>query len=584
MANGTLSAEGVKQRIEIEQLLRCYNVPLKRTKPDQFMAKCPFHEDQTPSLSVTPSKGLFHCFGCGASGDAISFVQRIEDLDFHAALKRTAEFAGISPLPSVETVRPNGTPMKPKANSHSVPAEPSRVVETYPYVDERGELLYEVLRLDPKSFRQRRPDGDGGWIWSLADVRRVLYRLPQVLTADTVYVGEGEKDVHTLEAAGVVATTNSGGAEQPWLAEYTEVLAAKTAVVIPDGDKPGRQRGGRIVKALTGRSVEVFLVSLPAGFKDVTEFFEAGNGIDDLNDLVDSLRREKRLAELLERGLLSPPEIIETVEGGLPALMNPPQGLLTGFRELDRLTHGLHAGELVIAAGRPSMGKTAWALDVVQHAAERGDTVAVFSYEMSRQSVLTRLLCSRARIDLLCFREGRLDRDERGRLSAALTDLSSLAIRIDDTPLPLQGIESRLRKLQTACGLGLVVIDYLQLIPTAGRENRNQQVGELSRVLKLMAGKLRVPFVVLSQLSRAAETRPNRRPQLSDLRDSGQIEQDADLVCLLYREEVYKPDQADVRGLAELIIAKQRNGPTGKIKLRFYKASTHFEDLGETHA
>ena len=267
MANSPLSAEAVKQRIEIEQLLRRYNVPLKRTKPDQLMAKCPFHEDKTPSLSVTPSKGLFHCFGCGASGDAIAFVQRIEDLDFRTALKRTAEFAGISPLPAVETVRQNGTSMKPKTNGHSVSAEPSPVVETYPYVDERGELLYEVLRLDPKSFRQRRPDGDGGWIWSLADVRRVLYRLPQVLTADTVYVVEGEKDVHTLEAAGVVATTNSGGAEQPWLAEYTEALTAKTAVVIPDSDKPGRERGGRIVKALTGRSVEVFLVSLPTGFK-----------------------------------------------------------------------------------------------------------------------------------------------------------------------------------------------------------------------------------------------------------------------------------------------------------------------------
>ena len=229
----------------------------------------------------------------------------------------------------------------------------------------------------------------------------------------------------------------------------------------------------------------------------------------------------------------------------------------------------------------PVWGKTAWAHGVAQHVAEQGKTVAIFSYEMSRQAVLTRLICSRARVNLRASREGRLSPDERRRVSRALTELSGLPILVDDTPLLLQGIESRLQKLQTARGLGLAVIDYLQLIPTAGRENRNQQIGELSRGLKLMAGKFRVPFIVLSQLSRAAETRPNRRPQLSDLRDSGQIEQDADLVCFLFREEYYKPDREDLRGLAELIVAKQRNGPTGKVKLRFHNWCTHFENLEE---
>ena len=296
------------------------------------------------------------------------------------------------------------------------------------------------------------------------------------------------------------------------------------------------------------------------------------------------MRRRKRLDALSKRGLLSPMEIVETVDGGFQAVMTPPRGLATGFHQLDQLTHGLHPGDLVIAAGRPSMGKTAWAHDIAQHVAEQSKTVAIFSYEMNRQSVLTRLICSRARLNLLGFREGRLRPDERRRVSRAFTELSALPLLIDDTPLPLHGIQSRLDRLQGEPRLGLVIVDYLQLVPSSSRENRNQQVSELSRGLKLMAGRFGVPFLVLSQLSRASETRINHRPQLSDLRDSGQIEQDADVICFLFREEYYKPDLEDLRGLAELIVAKQRNGPTGKVKLRFHNWCTHFENLEEAIA
>ncbi len=583
-ANGHIDIEAVKRSVDIERLLAKYQVAAKRTNADQLMAKCPFHEDRTPSLSITPSKGVFYCHGCGATGSAIDFVQRIENIGFAEALKRTAEFAGMSPLPFTATPTNDAAKTKSKTNSHPAPtikAEPSRVGAAYDYTDEQGELLYQVQRLEPKSFRQRRPDGKDGWAWSLGDVRRVLYRLPRVLAAEVVFVVEGERDVETLEAAGVVATTNSGGATQPWLPEYTAALTDKGVVVIPDADKPGRERGGRIVKALTGHASEVLLVELPVGHKDVSEFFEAGHGLDDLRELVANARRQVRLRELNDRGLLTAPEIIETVEGGFQAVMCPPRGLSTGFIELDRLTFGFHAGDLVILAGRPSMGKTAAAHNIAQHVAAQGKTVAIFSYEMSRQSVLSRLLCSRARVDLLRFREGRLGHDERGRVNAALTELSALPIYIDDTPLPLQGIEARLQRLQAERGLGLAVVDYLQLIPSSRRENRNQQVSELSRELKRMAGKFGVPFIVLSQLSRAPETRANQRPQLSDLRDSGGIEQDADLVCFLFREEYYKPDREAAKGSAELIVAKQRNGPTGKIKLRFRKECTRFENLGE---
>ena len=183
-------------------------------------------------------------------------------------------------------------------------------------------------------------------------------------------------------------------------------------------------------------------------------------------------------------------EIVETVDGGFQAVMTPPRGLATGFHQLDQLTHGLHPGDLVIAPGGRPMGKTAWAHDIAQHVAEQSKTVAIFSYEMNRQSVLTRLICSGARLNLLGFREGRLRLrpDERRRVSRAFTELSALPLLIDDTPLPLHGIQSRLDRLQGEPRLGLVIVDYLQLVPSSSRENRNQQVSELSRGLKLMAG------------------------------------------------------------------------------------------------
>ena len=235
--NGHFDVEAVKRHVDIERLLKKYDVQLKRTGADSLTGKCPFHQDKSPSLSVTPSKGRWHCFGCGAAGDGIALVQRKENLDFPAALKRTAEFVGMSSLPAVETATPQGATAKPKVNGQATSGaktQSSRIVETYPYTDEKGELLYEVLRFEPKSFRQRRPDGNGGWTWSLGDVRRVLYRLPAVLKSEKVFVAEGEKDVHTLEASGLVATTNSSGANQPWLPAYTEALTGKTVIVIPD--------------------------------------------------------------------------------------------------------------------------------------------------------------------------------------------------------------------------------------------------------------------------------------------------------------------------------------------------------------
>jgi replicative DNA helicase len=292
--------------------------------------------------------------------------------------------------------------------------------------------------------------------------------------------------------------------------------------------------------------------------------------------------------------LVNPQRILEEFDGGINAFLDPSKrikGLSTGFLKLDEMTGGLHPGELVILAARPSMGKTALALNIAQHVASQPNekqTVAVFSLEMSRESLLTRMICAGARVDQQKFRAGYLNQDERRRLAKTASELVQAPLFIDDTSgTHMMDIHAKLRRLKAEHGLSLVVIDYLQLMSGRGRyENRNQEISTISRGLKLLAKDLKVPMLVLSQLNRAPETRPgDHRPQLSDLRESGSIEQDADLVAFIFREEVYKQEDERLKGLAELLVAKQRNGPTGKVNLVFLKEFTKFEnrtnDLGE---
>lgn len=292
-------------------------------------------------------------------------------------------------------------------------------------------------------------------------------------------------------------------------------------------------------------------------------------------------------------GLLTAGQVIEGYQGGINAFLDPSQrikGISTGFVRFDEMTGGLHPGELVILAARPSMGKTAMALNIAQHAAtgKNKHPVAIFSLEMSKESLLTRLLCASARVDSQKFRAGYLNADERRRLQFAATQLVEAPLFIDDMPaINLMDMHAKLRRLKAEQGLGLVIVDYLQLMSGRGRfENRTQEISSLSRGMKMLAKELNAPLLVLSQLNRAPEVRQgDHRPQLSDLRESGSIEQDADLVAFIFREELYKPDREDLRGLAELLIAKQRNGPTGKLTLVFLKHFTKFEnltsDLGE---
>lgn len=254
-------------------------------------------------------------------------------------------------------------------------------------------------------------------------------------------------------------------------------------------------------------------------------------------------------------------------------------GLETGFHDIDYMTAGLQPSELILIAARPSMGKTAFALNIAQHVAVRlQKPTAIFSLEMSREQLVNRLLCAEAMLDAQKLRTGSLQDEDWGKIIEAMAPLSKAPLYIDDTPgITASEIRSKCRRLKLEKGLDLIVIDYLQLMSGSGRtENRQQEISEISRSLKAIAREMDAPIVALSQLSRACEARADHRPMLSDLRESGAIEQDADIVSFLYRDEYYHPD-TEQKNVAEVIIAKQRNGPTGTVNLTWLGQYTRFE-------
>ncbi len=260
-------------------------------------------------------------------------------------------------------------------------------------------------------------------------------------------------------------------------------------------------------------------------------------------------------------------------------------GVPTGFLDLDEKTAGLQAGDLIIIAGRPSMGKTALALNIAEHVAvDNGLPVAIFSMEMSGTQLAMRMLGSIARVDQHKMRTGRLADEEWGKLSTAMERLHDAPIFIDETAaLNALELRARARRMWRQCGkLGLIVVDYMQLMTASTQgENRATEISEISRSFKALAKELQVPVVALSQLSRAVEARTDRRPMMSDLRESGAIEQDADVIFFIYRDEVYHPEKPEARGRAEVIIGKQRNGPIGRVELAFLGQYTRFENLAQ---
>lgn len=257
-------------------------------------------------------------------------------------------------------------------------------------------------------------------------------------------------------------------------------------------------------------------------------------------------------------------------------------GIPTGFKELDRMTAGFQRNDLIIVAARPSVGKTAFALNIAQNVATKTDeNVAIFSLEMGAQQLVMRMLCAEGNINAQNLRTGSLTPEDWGKLTMAMGSLSNAGIYIDDTPgVKINEIQSKCRRLKQESGLGMILIDYLQLIQGSGRsgENRQQEVSEISRSLKQLARELQVPVIALSQLSRGVEQRQDKRPMMSDIRESGSIEQDADIVAFLYRDDYYDKESEN-KNIIEIIIAKQRNGPVGTVELAFVKEFNKFVNL-----
>ena len=258
-------------------------------------------------------------------------------------------------------------------------------------------------------------------------------------------------------------------------------------------------------------------------------------------------------------------------------------GIPTGFTDLDRMTAGFQPNDLIIVAARPSVGKTAFALNIAQNVATKTDeNVAIFSLEMGSDQLVMRMLCAEGNINAQALRTGNLEQEDWNKLTMAASSLANTGIYIDDTPgIRVNDIRAKCRRLKQEHGLGMILIDYLQLIQGSGRgggENRQQEVSEISRSLKALARELKVPVIALSQLSRSVESRQDKRPMMSDIRESGSIEQDADIVAFLYRDDYYDKESEN-KNIIEIIIAKQRNGPVGTVQLAFVKEYNKFVNL-----
>ncbi len=364
----------------------------------------------------------------------------------------------------------------------------------------------------------------------------------------------------------------TGGAA--YLAALTDGVPVGTAASISEYARIVKEKS--IIRKLINASNNV-----------IARCLEASDEPEALIDLAQS-----QVFEIAEQkvpsGFMGVKDIVKSSFGTIDVLFDRGKsvtGVETGFIDLDNMTSGLQPGELIILAARPSLGKTALALNIASHAAINGNPVGVFSLEMSKESLLIRLLCAEARIDSHKLRTGFSSRDDWGKMMQALGRLAEAPLYIDDSPaLSIMQIRARARRMKAEKGLGLIIVDYLQLITGAGRfENRTQEVSYISRSLKSIAKELHVPVLALSQLSRAPEERPGHRPQLSDLRESGSIEQDADVVLFIFRQDYYKRSEeegeaGEPQGKSELIIGKQRNGPTGNVPVVFIKRYARFEN------
>ncbi len=495
-----------------------------------YIARCPAHEDHRQSLSVTEgrdSRILVKCHtGC--------------------TFERIIEVMGLT----AQDLLPE------RDNLPST--ERATIVDTYDYVDEYGEVLYQVCRLDPKGFRQRRPNQNGGWEWKLGDVRRVPYRLPDVIAASLVgrrvFLVEGEKDVHTLEAWGLVATTNAGGAGK-WQADFAEHLQGAHVVILPDNDEPGIEHAKAVKATLEGRAASVRILQLPGlpPKGDVTDWVRAGGTLDDLKRMVQQPAPVAGVTNM------------RAVLGSLSRYKTEPipPGIDYPWFELTMRTHGIRLGWFVIWAGYPASGKTAAMLQICRGAAKQGFRVLLNSLEMDEQELGIRMVQSEG-LNTSHLYSNRMTDDDRRAFDLALTipGTENLHICKDYT---LAGLAERVGDLKP----DLVAVDYIGLMEP-GNDSDYQRTTKVSRGLTTMAETFMVPTIALSHLSRPKDKDAQGKgtvhiPNMHDLRSSGQLEGDADHIVIVFRDESGDDDEGRCQASeGRFIIAKNRHAPACK--------------------
>ena len=355
-----------------------------------------------------------------------------------------------------------------------------------------------------------------------------------------------------------------------YLAELTEVTLGASNILAYAKIVQERSVMRQLVGAANKISDSVFA---PEGRDSIALLEIAEKSVFEISENRGQEGGPEKVVPLLERAVQKV-EFLHQNKGSIT-------GIATGFSDLDKKTAGLQPSDLVIVAARPSMGKTAFAVNMAEHAVMQGNSVLVFSMEMPSEQIVMRMLSSLGRIDQTRLRTGELQDDDWTRFTGAVSQLRDKRLFVDDTPALTPGdVRSRTRRVaREAGGVDLIVIDYLQLMRTADKsESRAGEISEISRSLKALAKEMRCPVIALSQLNRALEQRPDKRPMMSDLRESGAIEQDADVILFIYRDEVYNEDTED-KGVAEIIIGKQRNGPIGKVRTSFIGNLTKFENL-----
>jgi KaiC/GvpD/RAD55 family RecA-like ATPase len=558
---------------------------LRITNQREWRGPCPVHGGKDPNFAVSSETGLSQCHSqCGRGWDLISLEMELSGSDFPRAKKAVFEIVG----------RPN------------VPWEERNIEAVYDYTDAAGKLLYQVVREYGKKFKQRRPDGQGGWLWGLGDTKRVPFRLPKLVASEFVASCEGERDVLTLERLGMVATCNNGGAGnfKPELAQY---FAGKHVGIFPDHDNPGRQHALKVAEIVAPVAKSVRIVELPGlGAKgDVTDFVNAGGTLDDIRE---HYRKAQNWTVDFEFAVSVPDQndrYVRTFEqeveasGGLSAFWDLARfsGLPTPFPKLNAmLGGGMRNGELYVIGANQGAGKTSLALQFGLGALRRGYGVLMFSMEMGHTAVFQRMAGIEAEVDLLAFRYAqrlrRESQEDRIRLARATAEIAAWKLLVSTKPaITPEYIIGETNRLAKRHAVDLVIVDHMQLME-ADKATRGdyEKFTAISRAMKQTAVEADVPLLLVSQTSRSNSRERRAELDVADLRGSGAIEEDAAGVFLLFED---RDDADSARSVDDgrrytkgpvrcfLKVGKNRYGEQGRcLPLLHYKAQTRFELLG----